>query len=77
MLIEDIEDDEIFSPDTVPCTKVLIEEVPSQKRDSSLLKYYLISLTKGGNDCEVQQYGKQFVATFSQQIGRDWYAYLF
>ena len=62
--IENIEED------APPCTKVLIEDVPSHKRDNSLLKCYLNSLN--GNDCEVQQYGKQFMATFSQQIGRDY-----
>ena len=76
MFIEDTEEDTVILPDRISCTKVLIEEVPSHKRSSSLLKYYLISLTKGGNNCEVQHYGKKFVATFSQRIGRHCYPFL-
>ena len=65
--IEDLDQcsDSISSADSP--TKVYVDDVPPPKRDATLIKYYLSSLMS--RDCEVQQYGKTFLATFQQQIG--------
>lgn len=67
MQIQDLEGpcDPSFSTDSP--SKVCIEDVPLSKRDTSLIKYYLSSLTS--LDCDVKQYGKSFLATFQQPIG--------
>lgn len=49
-------------------TKVQVDDIPPHlRKDSSLIKYYLMSLTSV--DCHVKQYGRSFLATFCQPIG--------
>ena len=48
-------------------TKVLIDDIPSLKRDAAQLEAYMTSLMK--LPCSVKQYGKLFVATFERAIG--------
>ena len=49
-------------------TKVLIDDIPSLKRDAAQLEAYMTSLMK--LPCSVKQYGKSFVATFERAIGK-------
>lgn len=61
------------SSDSPPVTKITIEDVPTSRRDASLIKYYLLQFGLTTLDCNVVQYGKTFLVTFQEPIGKGYH----
>ena len=59
---------EVQLESTSHSTRVHIDDVPPHKRERSLIELYMKSLAF--TECTVKQYGKSFMATFQQPIGR-------